>query len=105
MNKRLTKVSKYLSFILCHEPDSIGLELDADGFADIETLVQKANECGKSIKKEYVLQVIEQSEEKRFALSDDGLKIRANEAASKPKPAPKPSPKVAGEFKPSPWDR
>ena len=31
MNKRLTKISKYLTFILRHQPHSIGMKLNDDG--------------------------------------------------------------------------
>ncbi|WDQ16257.1 RNA 2'-phosphotransferase [Rhodopirellula sp. P2] len=76
MNKRLTRISKYLTFILRHEPHSIGLTLDADGFAPVEELVSKANESGKSITVEQVQQVVAGHEPPMFALSDDGQRIR-----------------------------
>lgn len=78
MNKRLTKISKYLSFILRHEPESIGLKLDPERWANIDELVEKANSNGKTITLTQVQQVVTLNEQKIFVLSDDGLRIRAS---------------------------
>ena len=78
MNNRLTKISKYLSFVIRHHPESIGLELDADRWASLDELVKKANSSGKSITLKQVQDVVELDEQKMFSLSDDGLRIRAN---------------------------
>jgi putative RNA 2'-phosphotransferase len=77
MNKRLTKISKYLSFILRHEPESIGLKLDPERWANVDELVEKANSNGKTITLTQVQQVVALNEQKIFVLSDDGLRIRA----------------------------
>lgn len=77
MNKRLTKISKYLSFVLLHHPDAIGMKLDAEGWLNLDELIKNANASGKSITLEQVQEVISSSEEKRFVFSDDGLRIRA----------------------------
>jgi putative RNA 2'-phosphotransferase len=76
MNRRLTKISKYLSFILRHHPETIGLKLDADGWANVEELIKNANSNGKSLTLERVRQVVALNELKLFDLSDDGLRIR-----------------------------
>ena len=77
MNKRLTRISKYLTFILRHEPESIGLRLDAEGYLGLEELVSRANASGKSVTLDQVLEVVAKSEDQLFALSEDGLRIRA----------------------------
>jgi putative RNA 2'-phosphotransferase len=78
MNKRLTRISKYLSFILRHQPDAIGMHPDAEGWLNIEELIKNANASGKSITLAQLRDVVALSEEKRFVLSEDGLRIRAN---------------------------
>ncbi|MDG1511846.1 MAG: RNA 2'-phosphotransferase [Mariniblastus sp.] len=78
MNRRLTKVSKYLSFVLRHHPEAIGLKLDPERWANVEELVQNANASGKSITLSQVKDVVTLDEQKMFALSEDGLRIRAN---------------------------
>jgi putative RNA 2'-phosphotransferase len=76
MNNRLTKISKYLSFVLKHHPESIGLKLDPDRWASVDELVKKANSSGKSITLKHVQDVVALDEKKMFMLSDDGLRIR-----------------------------
>ncbi|QDT11416.1 RNA 2'-phosphotransferase [Planctomycetes bacterium K23_9] len=82
MNKRLTKISKYLSFVLSHHPEAVGLTLDSEGWIDVEELVVAAVESGKTMTVQNVMDVIAQSERKRFELSDDGKRIRALQEAS-----------------------
>jgi len=77
MNNRLTKISKYMSFVLKHHPEKIGLKLDAERWASVEELVKNANSKGKSITQAQVREVVELDERKMFVLSDDGLRIRA----------------------------
>ncbi|HDI2493566.1 TPA: RNA 2'-phosphotransferase [Acinetobacter baumannii] len=36
------EISKYLSFILRHKPEEIGLTLDAEGWANINELLEKS---------------------------------------------------------------
>lgn len=84
MNKRLTKISKYMSFILRHQPDAIGLKLDPEGYLVIDDLIKNANERGKSITFEQLHQVVIENEEQIYELSEDKLRIRAKE---KPKRA------------------
>ncbi len=77
MNRRLTKISKYLSFILKHHPETIGLKLDPERWASVDELVKNANSNGKSITLAQVQEVVELDEKKMFVFSDDRLRIRA----------------------------
>ena len=36
----LTKVSKYISLILRHKPETIGISLDEHGWANVEELIE-----------------------------------------------------------------
>ena len=60
-----------------HKPESIGLELDPAGWADLDELIRKANEHGKPLRKEDIQPLLHAQDKKRFALSDDGTRIRA----------------------------
>jgi putative RNA 2'-phosphotransferase len=40
------KISKFLSLVLRHQPNKIGLTLDAQGWADIDELSVKMNQHG-----------------------------------------------------------
>lgn len=78
MNKRLTKISKFLSYILRHNPPSIGMQLGPEGWLNVDDLIKNANTHGKSITLAQIHEIVASNDEKRFTLSDDGLRIRAN---------------------------
>ncbi|RCW20024.1 putative RNA 2'-phosphotransferase [Ciceribacter lividus] len=76
------ETSKFLSYVLRHAPESIGLDLDGEGWTDIDTLVRKANAAGQAIDQEMLLRTVRESEKKRFTLSEDGTRIRAAQGHS-----------------------
>lgn len=79
MNKELAKISKHLSYILRHKPESIGLLLNIQGWASIDELISKSD---FSLSHELLKKTVEQNDKKRFSISDDGLYIRANQGHS-----------------------
>ncbi|KFA57973.1 RNA:NAD 2'-phosphotransferase [Gilliamella apicola] len=82
MNKQLDKISKFLSYILRHQPEAIGITLDSDGWTNIDSLIMQANQYGESLTRELIEQIVKTSDKKRFTISDDGLKIRAAQGHS-----------------------
>lgn len=46
--KHKTKISKFLSLILRHKPEEIGLVLDENGWANVEKLRKACADYGKS---------------------------------------------------------
>jgi putative RNA 2'-phosphotransferase len=79
MNKNIIKISKFLSLILRHKPEEIGLQLDENGWAVISEIVEKSN--GR-ITDNLLRQAVTTNEKQRFAISDDGQRIRANQGHS-----------------------
>ncbi|MEJ5174163.1 RNA 2'-phosphotransferase, partial [Erwinia sp. MYb416] len=77
MSKKHSDISKFLSYVLRHQPESIGLTLDSEGWTDIDTLIACAKNDSKNLTRETILSIVESSDKKRFSLSEDGLKIRA----------------------------
>ena len=78
-NKEKTrKISKFLSFILRHNPQSIKLKLDANGWADIDELIEKSKEI--KLTKKLIDEVVAQNDKQRFII--DGSRIRANQGHS-----------------------
>lgn len=77
MSTQHTETSKFLSYVLRHEPQSIGLVLDREGWADIAALIARAQQSGRELDEVLIRTVVESSDKKRFAISDDGLHIRA----------------------------
>ena len=77
-----TKISKFLSLILRHKPESIGLKLDASGWADIGELILKARKAGVDLTPGKIASVVSISDKRRFILNNDGSRIRANQGHS-----------------------
>jgi putative RNA 2'-phosphotransferase len=74
--------SKFLSYVLRHAPDSIGLALDGEGWANTADLLAKANASGTPIDEATLHKIVAESDKKRFTLSEDGLRIRAAQGHS-----------------------
>ncbi|WP_237151905.1 RNA 2'-phosphotransferase [Oryzibacter oryziterrae] len=82
MSDGAVKLSKFVSYILRHKPESIGLVLDAEGWARIDELLEKGNASGVSFGRDELLELVANSDKKRFSLSEDGLRIRAAQGHS-----------------------
>uniref|UniRef100_UPI0040499E1C RNA 2'-phosphotransferase n=1 Tax=Flavobacterium sp. TaxID=239 RepID=UPI0040499E1C len=80
--KEINHLSKFLSLILRHKPETIGLTLEENGYVNTELLLEKCNEHGVSIDFETLKYVVETNNKKRFGFSEDFLKIRANQGHS-----------------------
>lgn len=79
MDKRRHKrISKFLSYVLRHQPDSIGIELDRGGWADVSELLAEAGRSGFKITRGELNKVVKENDKQRFSFSEDGLRIRAN---------------------------
>lgn len=79
---KLTHLSKFMSLILRHQPEEIGLTLDANGWADIELLIKLANDHGTAMTRPLLEEIVATNDKRRFVMSDDGLRIRANQGHS-----------------------
>lgn len=77
MSKQEAEASKFLSYVLRHEPQAIGLTLDREGWADIAALIAGARLSGRELDAALIRAVVDGSDKKRFAISADGLRIRA----------------------------
>ena len=83
MNEKDTKrISKFLSLILRHQPEKIGLVLDANGWASLEELIEKSKKHGVSFTKETLDFVVKTNDKQRFAFNDAKTKIRASQGHS-----------------------
>jgi putative RNA 2'-phosphotransferase len=80
--KQRTRTSKFLSLVLRHEPQRIGLQLDPAGWVDVDVLLAACRNHGTLIEREELDEVVATSEKKRFAFSDDCRRIRASQGHS-----------------------
>jgi putative RNA 2'-phosphotransferase len=82
MEKNLKHLSKFISLVLRHKPEEIGLELDANGWADTKELIRRINEKGEGLTLEILKEIVETNDKKRFAFNEDHSMIRASQGHS-----------------------
>lgn len=83
MNEReRTRTSKFLSLVLRHQPETIGIDLDDAGWVEVSLLLARCHEHGMAITEHALAEIVATSPKRRFALSEDGLRIRANQGHS-----------------------
>jgi putative RNA 2'-phosphotransferase len=82
MDSSLVRVSKFLSLVLRHQPQAIGVTLDDAGWVAISELLQAANASGTKLDFDLLLRVVHENDKQRFAISPDGKSIRANQGHS-----------------------
>ncbi|NEQ46068.1 MAG: RNA 2'-phosphotransferase [Leptolyngbya sp. SIOISBB] len=82
MDKHSAKLSKFLSLILRHKPQVIGLQLDANGWADVEQLIDLVNQHGIAISYELLDALVQKNDKQRFTFNADHTKVRANQGHS-----------------------
>jgi putative RNA 2'-phosphotransferase len=82
MDEKLVGLSKLLSLVLRHKPETIGLMLDANGWADVDELMERARQHGRPLTRPLLERLVAENDKQRFALSEDGTKIRANQGHS-----------------------
>lgn len=70
-------MSKQLSYLLRHKPEDANLHMDNHGWVEIDELVRNAKMTRDAIEK-----IVATSDKKRFSISDDGKRIRANQGHS-----------------------
>lgn len=80
--KEIIQKSKFLSLILRHKPEEIDLELDNNGWANVNELLLKCQQNGINLDFEKLKIILEINNKKRFTFNDDFTKIRANQGHS-----------------------
>src|SRR6186713_1163201 len=82
MANDLVHLSKFLSLVLRHKPEEIGLTLDPNGWAGVDDLIRLANARGRPLTRPLLEQIVAGNDKKRFAFSADGERIRASQGHS-----------------------
>ncbi len=78
----LVTISKFLSLILRHQPEKIGLTLDAEGWALVDELIACAAKHGTVLSRELLFEAVDKNSKQRFALDPSKTRIRANQGHS-----------------------
>lgn len=80
MQKSHKQLSKFLSYVLRHHPETIGLQLDEHGWVDIEELQEKAAAHDVALDQESLYRIVATNPKQRFAYQNH--KIRASQGHS-----------------------
>lgn len=80
--KQITYISKFLSLVLRHQPETIGIQLDQNGWTDVKDLIEKANDNGIKFDREALNHIVATNAKKRFAFNETLDKIRASQGHS-----------------------
>jgi len=78
------KLSKFLSFVLRHNPQRIGISLDLQGWTSIPILLEKMNAHGKKLDRETLEFLVATNNKQRYAINEATNQIRANQGHSIP---------------------
>lgn len=77
MENNLTRVSRFISLILRHKPEIIGIELDEHGWASVDELLKGVNIDLATLEK-----IVQEDEKGRYSFNENKTKIRANQGHS-----------------------
>jgi putative RNA 2'-phosphotransferase len=80
----VVRVSKRLSYVLRHRPDSVGLALDEAGWADVDVLLAALAAHGLPLSRAELEHVVATNDKRRFAFDGAGARIRASQGHSVP---------------------
>lgn len=79
----LKSTSKYISLILRHKPEVIGITLDDHGWADTQALIEGVNRT-HPLTMELLEEIVRTDEKQRYSFNADKSRIRANQGHSIP---------------------
>jgi putative RNA 2'-phosphotransferase len=80
--RRLVRISKYLSKHLGHQPDRLGLTLRGGGWVGVDELLTACAGHGFAITRDEVAEVVARNDKRRFSFDPTGALIRANQGHS-----------------------
>jgi putative RNA 2'-phosphotransferase len=81
-DKQLKNISKFLSLILRHNPQKIGLHLDENGWANVDKLITKSARHHQHFTKAELENIVAQNDKQRFSFNEAHSAIRANQGHS-----------------------
>ena len=77
--------SRFISLILRHKPQVIGITLDEHGWADVKELIDGVNRSeGHYLDQELLEEIVRTDEKQRYSFNEDHSLIRANQGHSIP---------------------
>jgi putative RNA 2'-phosphotransferase len=80
--KENTRISKLLSLVLRHKPETINITLDEQGWTNVGDLIVQLNKNDYPITVEILEYVVKSNNKRRFSFNEDQTRIRANQGHS-----------------------
>lgn len=80
----LTNVSRFISLILRHKPETINIKLDKNGWANVQELIQGIQKQYSDFNFDTLKYIVDTDDKQRYSFSEDFSKIRANQGHSIP---------------------
>ncbi len=84
MDDSLEARSKFLAYVLRHAPESLGLQLDPEGWARVDDIVARAATARQPLTAAELVEAARSGRKQRFELSADAQRIRAIQGHSTP---------------------
>ena len=78
----LKAISKRLSYVLRHRPDSLNLQLEDGGWLGVDELLAALAGAGQPVSIDVLRRVVAENDKQRFEFSDDLRRIRARQGHS-----------------------
>ncbi len=82
-NANLTSLSRFISLVLRHKPEAVGITLDEHGWADVNELIAGVSRT-QPLDMETLEEIVRTDEKQRYSFSGDKTLIRANQGHSIP---------------------
>lgn len=79
----LNKTSKFISLILRHKPETIGITLDEHGWANVEELIEGIGRT-RPFDMKMLEEIVRTDNKQRYSFNEDKTLIRANQGHSIP---------------------
>ena len=80
---KLTRISKYMSMLLRHHPEAIGLDMDEHGWVKVNDLIEGIQENkSKTFGMNELEEIVRTDEKQRYSFNADKTLIRANQGHS-----------------------
>ena len=80
--EQTTRLSKFLSLVLRHQPETAHITLDSAGWTGVEELLSGCAQARRSITRDQLQHIVDTNSKKRFEFSADGRRIRASQGHS-----------------------
>ena len=80
----LNNISRYMSLILRHKPEVIGIALDEHGWANVSELVKGIEKNNHGFNVEMLEEIVKTDSKQRYSFNEDKTLIRANQGHSIP---------------------